>query len=187
MSMSSVNTSPPKPSSPRSVPVTIRWDSVAGRCSSSEGTSRWPVMMAATPAAIAARNGTKSTACKRSGGLSTRGSSRWESTPVSPCPGKCLPHAARPALCSPWMIATPIRATTSARWLSARSPIAGFVGLVRTSSTGAKSIEKPTARSSAANAAANLAASFSSPDRPSASIGGHSVSGCLSLATRPPS
>ena len=50
----------------------------------------------------------------RSGGCSTSGSSRCESTDVSPCPGKCLPHAATPLSCSRRMIAAPSRATLSA-------------------------------------------------------------------------
>ena len=60
-------------------------------------------------------------------------------------------------------------------------------GLVRMSSTGVKSSVTPTARSSAASALANRAASFSSPLRPSVCIGGHSVNGDRSRATRPPS
>ena len=55
--------------------------------------------------------------------------------------------------------------------------MAGFFGLVRMSSTGVKSSEMPTARSSAASARANRAASSSSPLRPSVSIGGHTVNG----------
>src|SRR2546430_13695807 len=57
-------------------------------------------MIVATSAWTAARNGTNSTRRKRSGGSSRRGSSRCESTPVSPWPGKCLPQAATPSACS---------------------------------------------------------------------------------------
>ena len=74
----------------------MRRDSVAGRCSSSDGTSTCAVMIVATPASIAALNGRNSTARSRSGGCSTSGSSKCESVLVSPCPGKCLPHAAMP-------------------------------------------------------------------------------------------
>ncbi len=61
-----------------------------------------------------------------------------------------------------------------------RSPIAGFFGLVRMSSTGAKSSVMPTAFSSSASAFANRAASFSAcpfSALPSAAIGGHRVNG----------
>ena len=70
---------------------------------------------------------------------------------------------------------------------NARSPIAGFSALVSTSSTGAKSNVTPTDASSRAIARANRAASASSPARPSAAIGGHSVNGRRIRATRPPS
>ena len=63
----------------------------------------------------------------------------------------------------------------------------GFFGLVWTSSTGAKSRVMPTARSSAASARANRAASATEPARPSVAIGGHTVNGARSRATRPPS
>ena len=87
----------------------MRFDSVAGRASSSAGTRTCAVMMVATCASMAARNGTNSTSRSRSGGCSTSGSSRCESVLVSPCPGKCLPQAATPSLCRPWMIAAPSR------------------------------------------------------------------------------
>ncbi len=45
----------------------------------------------------------------------------------------------------------------------------------------------PTAFSSVASAAAKRVASFGSPLRPSVAIGGHSVNGARSRATRPPS
>ena len=84
-------------------------------------------------------------------------------------------------------MAAPRRATTSGRWPIDRSPMAGLFSVVRTSSTGAKSIETPTARNSRASAAPNRPASASSSARPSVRIGGHSVSGRFILATRPPS
>ena len=55
----------------------------------------------------------------------------------------------------------PMAATRSGSLDSARSPMTGFDGLVRTSSTGAKSIVMPTADSSQASAAANRRASAS--------------------------
>ena len=108
-----------------------------GAASSSDGTRTCAVMMNATPAAMAARNGTHSTRRMRSGGCSTSGSSRCESTDVSPCPGKCLPQAATPSSCSPSMMAAPSRATVGRSSDSARSPMIGFFGLVWMSSTGA--------------------------------------------------
>ena len=63
---------------------TILVDSVAGFSSSNDGTSTCAVMMKATPARMASRNGTHSTRRIRSGGCSTSGSSRCESTDVSP-------------------------------------------------------------------------------------------------------
>jgi hypothetical protein len=145
------------------------------------------VMMEATPASIAALNGTNSTRSSRSGGCSTIGSSWCESVAVSPCPGKCFPQAAIPSACSVRTITLPSRATSSARADSARSPMAGLALLLRMSSTGVKSSEMPTARNSAARARANRSVSFSSPLRPSVIIGGHTVNGDLRRATRPPS
>ena len=54
---------------------TIRRDNVAGRFSSSDGTRTCAVMIVATSAATAARNGRNSTSRRRSGGCSTSGSS----------------------------------------------------------------------------------------------------------------
>ncbi len=99
----------------------MRRDSVAGRCSSSAGTSTCAVMMVATPASIAALNGTNSTSRSRSGGCSTSGSSWCESVLVSPCPGKCLPQAATPAPCSAAMIARAEARRPSAASLAERA------------------------------------------------------------------
>ena len=55
----------------------------------------------------------------------------------------------------------------------------GLSLLVRMSSTGVKSSEMPTARSSAASARAKRSARRSSPLRPSVIIGGHTVKGVL--------
>ena len=70
-----------------------------------------------------------------------------------------------------------------------RSAITGFLGLVSTSTTGAKSWSIPPARNSRANSAPTLRASSASFVCPSARIGGTSVNPCdaRSRATRPPS
>ena len=57
---------PSKFSSPRNSPVTMRFENVAGRSSSSAGTNTCAVMMLATCASIAALNGTSSTSRSRS-------------------------------------------------------------------------------------------------------------------------
>ena len=106
-------------------------------------------MIDATPSSTAARNGSSSTSRSRSGACSTTGSAWWESTEVSPCPGKCFAQAATPSACRPRITARPSRATSSARSPNARSPMAGLSGLVPTSITGAKSHVTPTAASSA--------------------------------------
>ena len=75
---------------------------MAGSSGSSAGTSRWPVITARTPAAIAARNGTSSHVVELArGSRSISGTSWCESTLVSPWPGKCLAQAATPAACRP--------------------------------------------------------------------------------------
>ena len=61
----------------------------------------WALITARVPAAIAARNGASSRAWSTEGAASMRGIAWWESTAVSPCPGKCLVQAATPADCRP--------------------------------------------------------------------------------------
>ncbi|OGQ12914.1 MAG: hypothetical protein A2138_18865 [Deltaproteobacteria bacterium RBG_16_71_12] len=113
--------------------------SVAGSLSSSAGNITCAVMMLATPACTAARNGTSSTASSRSMSCGRRGSAWWLSTSVSPWPGKCLALHATPAPCMPSMKRAPSLATTPASRAKLRSPITGFCGFVSTSTTGAKS------------------------------------------------
>ncbi len=79
----------------------MRRDRVAGRSGSRAGTRMWALMTARVPASIAARNGTSSRERSTSASASMRGSAWWESTAVSPWPGKCLVQAATPADCSP--------------------------------------------------------------------------------------
>ena len=89
-----------------------------------------------TPAATAARNGARC-ASQPSALWSTRGRPWWESTEVSPCPGKCLAQAATPALCSPRTYAAVCRATVSGSAPKERVPITGLSWLVFTSASGA--------------------------------------------------
>ena len=113
-------------------------DSVAGRSSSSAGTSTWAVMIEAT-----LRVDRRPERHELDGPQPVRRvlddrQRRGANPPVvSPCPGKCLPHAAMPSSCSVRMITAPSRRRPPARSCSARSPMTGLVGLVWTSSTGA--------------------------------------------------
>ncbi len=79
----------------------MRRESVAGRSGSRAGTRMWALITARVPAAMAARNGASSRSASTSAGTSMRGRAWWESTAVSPWPGKCLVQAATPADCRP--------------------------------------------------------------------------------------
>ena len=67
MSRASLTTTPSKPSSSRSTPITVR-ENVAGRCGSRAETTMCDVMTAATPASTAARKGASSRSCSTSSG-----------------------------------------------------------------------------------------------------------------------
>ena len=97
ISSASEITTPPKPSSRRSRPVTAAEENVAGRSPVSSGTRRCPGMMAKDPAAMAATNGGRSRVRSSASVPATVASVRCESPAVLPCPGKCLAHAATPA------------------------------------------------------------------------------------------
>jgi hypothetical protein len=165
----------------------IARDSVAGTSGSSSRTTTWAVMIVATPAWIALRNGGSSTSSSRERECSTTGSARCESTSVSPWPGKCFAQAATPSSCRPWMSAAPRRPTSSGSSPNERSPMIGFFGFESTSTTGAKSQRIPQALSSNASAAPMRRARSSDPARPIARCGGQSVHGSRRRATRPPS
>ena len=62
------------------------------------GMAMWADMIAATPAAMALRNGTSSTESSRAQSAVLTGSAMWESVPVSPWPGKCLAAGQHPVL-----------------------------------------------------------------------------------------
>ncbi|PSK61312.1 hypothetical protein B0E53_06787 [Micromonospora sp. MH33] len=115
----------------------MRGLSVAGSSGSSAGTSRCPVITACAPAVTAARNGASSTASSRARSPPMRGRSWWESTRVSPCPGKCLAQAATPPACRPRTQAAVCRATRAGSAPNERTPITGFAGFELTSASGA--------------------------------------------------
>ena len=134
----SVKMIPLKPSSSRSRPVRIGRLSVAGRPSvgSSAGSRMCEDITASMPAAIAARNGTSSTASSRARECSTTARSRWVSVAVSPWPGKCLAVASMPPCWIPRMYAVAMRATSSGSSPNERILITGFCGFTFTSTTG---------------------------------------------------
>ena len=120
---------------------------------------------------------------------STAGSSRCESTAVSPWPGKCLAQAATPCRCVPADERSDVagderrgRRRSSAR----RSP--GSSGFVFTSATGARFRFTPARASSPAIAAATSSVSAGSSTTPSARLPGKELPvAASSLVTSPPS
>ncbi len=141
-------------------------------------------MIAWTPASIAARNGVRATSSIES----TTGRVRCESSDVSPWPGKCLAHAATPALWSPCTNAATCRATRSPSDPNERIPITGFCGFVFTSATGAKSRFTPAAASSAPSEAATRSVRSTSSTTPSAPLPGYELPVAASRrVTSPPS
>ncbi|OGP33384.1 MAG: hypothetical protein A2X88_02255 [Deltaproteobacteria bacterium GWC2_65_14] len=118
-------------------------------------------MRAGIPARTARSNGRRSRESSVFRLLRTTGSSSWESVSVAPCPGKCFPTGITPRERVARKQAVPRRAACSGSAESARSPITGLSGLLSTSSTGAKLMSTPTARSS--DAIAPAAASAARP------------------------
>ncbi len=163
-----------------------RGESVAGTSASRASKTTCAVMSEGTRPR-AARKGASSTASRRARSCASRGSARWESRCVSPCPGKCLPHESTCASSSPSEKASAYAITLAASRPNARSPMTGFAGFVSMSSTGAKSIVKPSARSCAPSAAAARRTSPASPSAASRCIAGSGSTGAFSRATRPPS
>ena len=106
---------------------------------------------------------------------------------VSPCPGKCLPHAAMPASCRPRMIGA--AQPRDVVGLFGQRPIADDRVLrVRVDVQDRRVVERDADRLQLRRQArANRSASATSPLRPSVAIGGHSVNGAFRRATRPPS
>ncbi len=152
MSMASVKMSPLKPISPRSNVVRTFSLSVAGVPLSSviDGTAIWAVMMPPTPSSIARLNGTNSMESRRRRSTVMSGRSMWESTSVSPCPGKCFPVAMPPLSWIPRTNMAPMEETAAGSSPNARTLMTGLSGLLLTSSTGANGTWIPTARASLA-------------------------------------
>ncbi len=70
---------------------------VAGASEGSRAwTAMWPIITQSTPASTALRKGRSSTASSRARSAATDATWRWESTAVSPWPGKCLAVVRRP-------------------------------------------------------------------------------------------
>ncbi len=93
-------------------------------------------MTASMPAAIAALNGTSSTASSRARGCSMTARSRWVSVAVSPWPGKCLAVDSIPPAWMPFRYAVAIRPTKAGSSPKERMLMMGFIGLLLTSTTG---------------------------------------------------
>lgn len=94
---------------------------------------------------MAARNGGSSRSYSVFASTSMRGSAWWESTAVSPWPGKCLVQAATPVDCRPSTQAAVCRATRSLLAPKERTPMTGLSGLALTSAEGAQSKLTPQA------------------------------------------
>ena len=82
---------------------------------STSGRERCPGITAGTPAAISSRNGTSSLVFSRARSFFSTGRARWESTSVSPCPGKCFRQVSTPPSRSPLYSCIAFRLTDSAR------------------------------------------------------------------------
>lgn len=93
-------------------------------------------MMASMPASTAARKGGASSSSHCSRVCVMTGKPVWLSVAVSPCPGKCLAHAATPERWYPVTSAATSSATASGSAPKDRTPITGLAGLTFTSATG---------------------------------------------------
>ena len=136
------------------------------------GTTRCPVITAATPASIAARNGGRCIRSTSSGPIASVGSAWWESTWVSPWPGKCFTHAAAPDDWMPRTAAATCRETIPGSSPKARTPITGLRGSVFTSATGASTTFAPTASERSASARPTAAVASGSSTKPSCAAPG---------------
>ena len=138
MMSASVTMRPSKPSCWRSSHCSISRESVAGTpAGSSAGKATCAVMIDATPASIAARNGTRSVWNSVSWSVSTVGSASCESTVVRPCPGKCFAQASTPSAWQASIHSVARAATVAGSEPSDRVPTIGFSGRTSRSHTGA--------------------------------------------------
>ena len=139
------------------------------------GSAMWADITTFTPAAIALRKGTSSTESSRDQVEGITGSDRWESVPVSPCPGKCFAVASTPLSCSPRTSAATIRPTAAGSSPNERVLMMGLSGLLLTSATGANARWMPTARASSAVMRPISYAALSLPDAATPILGGSGV------------
>jgi len=172
ISSASLTTTPSKPSSPRSRPVTAAEENVAGRSPVSPGTRRCPGMMAKDPAAMAATNGGRSRVRSSASVPEIVASARCESPAVLPCPGKCLAHAATPALCRPATAAVTWRATRFGSDPKDRVPTTELPPGESTSAHGARLVLMPSRARSPPIAAYTPPVSATSSATPSAAFPG---------------
>ena len=177
MFMASVTMRPSNPISPRSRSERTAGDRVLGIEAEpvTEGMDTCALMTAPMPAATASRKGRSSIRSRRSRSTRMTGRATWESTPVSPWPGKCLPVATAPCSWSPRTNAAPSRATSAGSSPKERVAMTGLSGLLLTSSTGAKGRWTPTARASTAVMRPISRARLSSPVAPTAISDGNRV------------
>ena len=187
ISMQSVETRPVKPTSPRSSPWMILGERVDGYSGSRALNWTWVTIMAAIPASLAARNGTRSVSHMSSSGPSMTGRLTCGSTGVFALPGKCLAVAATPAFWKPRTCATPSLPTRSGSVPRERTPTEGLWMLWVRSMAGARFQLIPSARISAPKADDTSSASSSESAAPRAMAPGLSVNPSRSRATTPPS
>ena len=110
------------------------------------GTWRCPTIIPLNPARMASLKGYNSTLSNRSRVKGSTGNALWESTSVSPCPGKCLQTESTPPPSSPVAYAITLSATRTGSSPKERLLITGFLGLTFTSATGAKLTCTPSSR-----------------------------------------
>src|SRR5439155_10313097 len=102
------------------------------------GTTMCALMIAGTPAAIAARNGGSSTRSRVARSASIFGRPVCESVVVEPCPGKCFAQQKNPAAAYVWTAAVTSEDTRAGSLENERLLMIGLVGSSLTSATGAK-------------------------------------------------
>ena len=186
--MQSLRISPSKPSVSRKRPCRIARDIVAGTPPGSMlGKRMWLLIMAGTPAPIAARNGISSHDSSCASVFSMRGRPMCESTAVSPWPGKCLPQQRIPPFRYPSTAFAPKSAARFGSSPKLRTPITGFMGLEFTSRSGARLKFTPTPRSCRAVISAARAAFSGFPVAARAMLPGTFTASHGRRVTMPPS
>ena len=147
----------------------------------------WVTIVAAIPASLAARNGTRSVSHMSSRGPSMTGRLTWGSTGVFAFPGKCFAVAATPAPWNPRICATPSLPTRPGSTPRERTPTEGLWMLWVRSTAGARFQLIPRALISPPKTAETCSASTSESAAPRAIAPELSVNPSRSRATTPPS